>query len=119
MKIRMGFVSNSSSSSFICEVSGEMYSGYDANLENFDLVSCQNGHIFGSQYIKGTKEYIENEDDEEYLKLSCCPICTLQHIAPETTLNYLLYKYGLKLKDIEKEIRNDFKTLIDLNESME
>ena len=33
MKIRKGFVSNSSSSSFICDVSGEEHQGMDIGLE--------------------------------------------------------------------------------------
>lgn len=32
MKIRSTFVSNSSSSSFICEISGEEYTGFDCGL---------------------------------------------------------------------------------------
>lgn len=38
--IRLGFVSNSSSSSFICNICNGIESGYDASLE------CSNGHIF-------------------------------------------------------------------------
>lgn len=53
MKIRTGFVSNSSSSSFICDVSGEVYSGYDAGLSDFDLMECTNEHIFHESYLVG------------------------------------------------------------------
>jgi hypothetical protein len=51
MKIRTGFVSNSSSSSFVCEITGEQFSGYDASLGDFELVECQNGHIFSENYV--------------------------------------------------------------------
>ena len=51
MKIRTGFVSNSSSSSFVCEISGEVFSGYGAGLDDFELVKCQNGHVFSEEYV--------------------------------------------------------------------
>ena len=46
MKIRNGFVSNSSSSSFICEVCGQDASGYDMCLSDAEMYECVNGHIF-------------------------------------------------------------------------
>ncbi|GAF80417.1 unnamed protein product [marine sediment metagenome] len=51
MKKRTGFVSNSSSSSFICEVSGACESGYDAGLSDFEMCECVNGHIFFEKYL--------------------------------------------------------------------
>ena len=50
MKIRNGFVSNSSSSSFICEISGHERSGYDLCLEDAGMIECQNGHTFCDSY---------------------------------------------------------------------
>jgi hypothetical protein len=44
MKERNGFVSNSSSSSFICVVCGEIESGMDAGPYDFDMVECTNSH---------------------------------------------------------------------------
>ena len=61
MKIRTGFVSNSSSSSFICEVSGEDYSGMDAGLEDAEMYQCTAGHTFGEQYLEGSIEEAEAE----------------------------------------------------------
>lgn len=50
MKKRKGFVSNSSSSSFICDVCGEIESGYDASLSDFDMSECVVGHTFYNNY---------------------------------------------------------------------
>lgn len=50
MKIRNGFVSNSSSSSFICEVSGVSESGWDASRKDLGFVVCVNGHTFLEEY---------------------------------------------------------------------
>lgn len=44
MKIRNGFVSNSSSSSFTCQVCGEECSGMDMCLDEAEMFQCQNGH---------------------------------------------------------------------------
>lgn len=46
MKIRTGFVSNSSSSSFICKVCGETQSGMDMSLSDAEMMECENGHTF-------------------------------------------------------------------------
>ena len=56
MKIRKGFVSNSSSSSFICEVCGDVESGYDASPHELGFAQCQNGHVFCQSHIKSMTE---------------------------------------------------------------
>ena len=50
MKVRTGFVSNSSSSSFICDVSGGIESGYDMSVEEAGMYSCERGHTFDRSY---------------------------------------------------------------------
>lgn len=44
MKNRNGFVSNSSSSSFVCAACGDAEAGMDASREDFEYVLCENGH---------------------------------------------------------------------------
>lgn len=58
MKIRSGFVSNSSSSSFICDISGRCSSGMDISLSDCDMFRCTNGHTVDKEY------YIETSDDD-------------------------------------------------------
>lgn len=77
MKKRTGFVSNSSSSSFICQVSGESYGGWDAGLSDFDLCECENGHVFHTSYAAKplyslTKDDIINYINEEINHLYLC-----------------------------------------------
>ena len=45
-KFRKDFVTNSSSSSFICEVCGRKESGFDLCLSDVEMMECVNGHIF-------------------------------------------------------------------------
>lgn len=81
MKIRKYFVSNSSSSSYICEICGEEVSGYDIDLSDIEMFECENGHVFCEEHLKEEiknieviKEYILNsnknylKDDKEKLK---------------------------------------------------
>ena len=51
MKIRKGFVTNSSSSSYICEICEEVVSGYDMGLEEAGMVECEAGHTFCVSHI--------------------------------------------------------------------
>ena len=44
MKIRTGFVSNSSSSSFVCDLCGYTTSGWDGYYEDDDVYTCEYGH---------------------------------------------------------------------------
>lgn len=52
MKFRKGFVSNSSSSSFVCEVCGEIESGYDCSLNDFAMAMCEHEHTFHKSHAE-------------------------------------------------------------------
>lgn len=46
MKYRRDFVTNSSSSSYTCEICGRTESGWDMGLREAEMVECVNGHVF-------------------------------------------------------------------------
>lgn len=46
MKFRLDYVTNSSSSSYVCEICGRSESGWDLSLSECEMVECVNGHIF-------------------------------------------------------------------------
>lgn len=106
MKIRTGFVPNSSSSSFVCEVCGRAESGMDASAQDFDMVNCENGHTFCTdEAIEdipfGEKaSEVEDADEIDYYNApeKYCPICQFL-----TFSNYDLAQYLLKLTGIKRD----------------
>lgn len=46
MKFRLDYVTNSSSSSYVCEICGRSESGWDLGLSECEMMECVNGHIF-------------------------------------------------------------------------
>lgn len=71
MKKRMGFVSNSSSSSFLCEVCGEIESGMDLCLGDAGYCECADGHVFCEGHkLEKVKE--EKEEKKVKEKKPCC-----------------------------------------------
>ena len=57
MKIRMGFVSNSSSSSFVCDICGLSYETVDGDYSNdVKELNCTNGHTICSPCVDFTPQ---------------------------------------------------------------
>ena len=67
MKIRNGFVSNSSSSSFTCDVCGESQSGMDMGLSEAGMFECENGHTCCESHQLETNEVSTDEKRKRLL----------------------------------------------------
>jgi hypothetical protein len=121
MKIRNGFVSNSSSSSFMCDVSGGMESGIDLCLSDVGMVSCKNNHMFYERYLlpeiaKEEKVVSEDEEDSEYdfydedeIQSERCPICQMQYVTANDAFRYLKKSLGFATeKELAKFLKDKF-----------
>jgi hypothetical protein len=112
MKIRHGFVSNSSTSSFSCCLCGEEFTGWDASPSEFDCSTCVNEHIMCNKHleklppprIKGCHHEFDRdnnafcsqcgeeawkETDEFELDERTCPICRFEDYDPSEMAKYL------------------------------
>jgi len=126
MKVRLGFVSNSSSSSFVCEVCGDSFESYDEGPAHFGLVMCEgHDHLFCEAHRINPKEdkdtmtwnvytMIEHDGDDDRIDSIHCPICQLKVITKDMVLDYSLYKLGTKYNNIAHEIVDTFKTYDEL-----
>lgn len=85
MKIRKSFVTNSSSSSFICDSCGHDESGWDMSLSEANMMECENGHTICEDHvddyderemviqlvknkIEHYKKYVEEYPEKQYYK---------------------------------------------------
>lgn len=117
MKVRNGFVTNSSSSSYTCLICGEVASGRDLGLDDAEMYECKNGHVFcESHALPVSEEALErDEDDDDYYEedryefpIERCPICQFMNLVSEEGYKYLLKKTGLTEQDILNEIKGRY-----------
>jgi len=67
MKIRTSFVSNSSSSSFVCQISGDVTSGRDGEYEDFYPMECLCGHAFAPNFVRKLDKNLTTDEKKEFL----------------------------------------------------
>jgi len=118
MKVRNGFVSNSSTSSFVCELCGETAAGMDLCLSDCDMFECINGHVIC------TEEAVESFDTwhDEYNKLEeageesgegihyqvpekYCPFCCMIEFTQSDLAAYLLKKHGISRDEAFAQVK--------------
>ena len=107
MKVRSGFVSNSSTSSFICEICGENVTGMDISYDDADMFMCHNGHVMCTEHALKDLDSVEKDDDyydygvpEEF-----CPICQYQEISYSDARRYLVKTSGIDEDTVFQEIK--------------
>jgi hypothetical protein len=122
MKTRLGFVSNSSSSSFVCQVCGRTESGWDAFPNDLGFVQCENGHLFcdnevldyeedeshcqcGGECCNNCSNEDEDEEVENYLPECACPICQFQLSSKKDISTYLLKKYQIPRDEVFAKVK--------------
>jgi hypothetical protein len=119
MKYRTSFVTNSSSSSFICDVCGNSESGWDMGLSDAGMYECENGHTFCDSHLVAQPEPKEtdsdNEDDEDEddryeVKAARCPICSFKMLYHKDALKFLMNKFNMNDSKILEEMKQSYAT---------
>jgi hypothetical protein len=143
MKIRVGFVSNSSTSSFVCDVCGFTEAGQDVGLDTFGMFRCENEHCvhekcagvtetdfleealekYVSSYIGKGYSIEELKEDGEYecrysVPQKYCPICSFGKLSSRDELEFLRKEAGMTEKEVLKEIRSRFTTYKEFKENL-
>jgi len=118
VKIRHGFVSNSSSNSFTCDISGRTKSGWDFSLDDADMYICEKGHVMCGHYVrdfitdlvaKGDVDaVIQSIEGLRIVPTSMCPICQLKYISEENILRYLCARRGQTYDEVRQAIGDDY-----------
>lgn len=139
MKIRTGFVSNSSASSFVCDVCAETFNGYDGEYGDIKELNCVGGHSFCDEHLsnkdildfinnklkspdldKEEKEMLEEAKKEEDLDLimdyysyelpsELCPICNFKILTDSDVVDYLIKTTGITRTEVFDKIKKDNK----------
>ena len=102
MKIRKGFVANSSSSTFICDYSWEAVDAYDGTL-----IECTNGHNFYSYNVETLfpgmdPEYVYGYFNASPIPAEKCPACTGKAVAYSDYIKYVESVLGGRKRVLEK-----------------
>jgi hypothetical protein len=107
MKIRSGFVSNSSSSSYVCEICYTAHESWDCGLSEFGMCECTNGHLICLEHLL----FDTNERDEDNMIPSkACPVCQFKELPDHMVVTYLRTRLKMSKKDILKDIKDTFIT---------
>ena len=131
MKFRKSFVTNSSSSSYICEYCGKEASGWDMSLSEAEMIECVNGHTvceecIDSKTLKYLYDNYADEDKDTYwedwryeLPEKYCPICSFDVFLDSDILKFLEKFHSINMDDIENEIKKNFKNYSDFKEKID
>jgi hypothetical protein len=130
MKVRTNFVSNSSSTSFLCDFCGEEFSGMDLSPSEVEHSKCENHHIIcdGStldgydEWKKVQEEKLKKEDknnpdmddrnlslyEEREIPSKFCPLCQFQKVSHNDIVEYAIKLTRKTRKELAKEIQTRF-----------
>lgn len=113
MKVRNGFVSNSSTSSFICEICGAVEAERDVNCRDVGMLECKNKHVICEDHVTEEvfdeiEEFFLKEEDDSYFPIIYCPICNMKIPSEKDITSYLKIKSGKSDEELFVEIKKHF-----------
>jgi hypothetical protein len=120
MKIKLDFITNSSSSSYTCDICNNTESGMDIGISDVSMCECGNNHIFCQNHLIGdSKELLRAEEEIDEFLYSIpekfCPVCQFKTVLPKDALAYLLLKHNLTIENVLEMIRVDYMNYNDFN----
>ena len=102
MKIRLDYITNSSSSSYTCIICDNTESGMNVGMSELGMIQCENGHTMCEDHATG-------EIDDTYdFPAESCPVCTFDNLIDKDISKYLLKKYNINLSDLKTEMKTIF-----------
>lgn len=135
MKFRRDFVTNSSSSSYICEICGSKRMGMDLSISDAGMSYCVNGHCVCDEdmytipvemMIAELMKVDAQREEEDFKNLSYgeildlyddyydgrwnvpeeyCPICRFEEYSESDMAKYLLLEHGIPRDEVFAEIK--------------
>lgn len=115
MKVRVGFVSNSSTSSFVCMACGNITVASMDGEETVYHDYCENGHEFCASHVREV-DWGSWYFDSVTHPPSECPICTLKIVPSRNQLAFALKLLALSSDELCDAIRERFATDVELQE---
>jgi hypothetical protein len=122
MKIRKGFVSNSSTSSYVCGVCNGQWAKHDLCISDVEHMMCQHGHIFCEEHLIRTMQrmlfpgmddepFDETEEFDTYdVPEANCPVCQFKVLQTPDVGSYYLRDRGVSREQLAEEIKQRFGT---------
>jgi len=108
MKIRTGFVSNSSTTSYTCDLCAHTEAGYDSvGIEDFGFWSCENDHVVCFDCVPEEQMMDFLDEDEGYYMVGtgACPVCRFEVASNGNLARYLLKETGIDRDEAFAEVK--------------
>lgn len=110
MKIRSGFISNSSSSSFVCDMCGYNECGRDLSYEDADFYCCENGHELCVDCMNPPENLPDDwsiwNERRDGVSEKYCPLCNFEELDLSDAKKYLLKTTQYTEEEVLEQIKS-------------